>query len=129
MCVRGKIFPLLSVLNSGNRPLVGTHPELKQPPPNCEGFMNDATHYDVFLSHNSSDKPDVERLAKRLIDEAKLRPFLDKWHLIPGVAWQSELEHSLRLSKTVAVFIGPSGTSWPHEEMQVETDDHALAIQ
>jgi hypothetical protein len=91
--------------------------------------MNDATHYDVFLSHNSSDKPDVERLAKRLIDEAKLRPFLDKWHLIPGVAWQSELEHSLRLSKTVAVFIGPSGTSWPHEEMQVETDDHALAIQ
>lgn len=33
-----------------------------------------------------------------------LRPFLGKWHLIPGVAWQPELEDALRRSKTVAVW-------------------------
>ena len=26
-------------------------------------------HYDVFLSHNSADKPAVEELAKRLVEE------------------------------------------------------------
>jgi hypothetical protein len=82
--------------------------------------MSEATFYDVFLSHNSHDKALVEQIAQRLVDEAKLRPFLDKWHLIPGVAWQPELEDGLRRSKTVAVFIGPSGNGpWQHEEMQV----------
>ena len=82
--------------------------------------MSQQFEYDVFLSHNSSDKPAVESLAKRLIDEAKLRPFLDKWHLTPGVAWQSELADALQRSKTVAVFIGPSGNGpWHQEEMQL----------
>jgi hypothetical protein len=40
--------------------------------------------YDVFLSHYIIDKPEVEALAKRLEDEAGLKPFLDKWHLVPG---------------------------------------------
>ena len=82
--------------------------------------MSEPSLFDVFLSHNSHDKPLVEQIAGRLIEEAKLRPFLDKWHLIPGVKWQSELEDALRRSKTVAVFIGPSGNGpWLHEEMQV----------
>lgn len=82
--------------------------------------MKPTKEFDVFLSHNSHDKPLVEKIAQRLVGQAKLRPFLDKWHLIPGVEWQPELEDALRLSKTVAVFIGPSGNgSWHHEEMQV----------
>jgi hypothetical protein len=40
--------------------------------------------YDVFLSHNSADKPAVELVALRLRDEAGVRPFLDKWALVPG---------------------------------------------
>lgn len=39
--------------------------------------------YDVFLSHAGADKPAVEHIARRLQDE-KLEPFLDKWHLVPG---------------------------------------------
>jgi hypothetical protein len=46
--------------------------------------MSDRSTYDVFLSHNSADKPAVEELARRLEDEAGLRPFLDRWHLAPS---------------------------------------------
>jgi len=38
--------------------------------------------YDVFLCHNGCDKVMVEIIAQRLEDEANLRPFLDKWHLV-----------------------------------------------
>ncbi|MFX1355008.1 MAG: TIR domain-containing protein [Promethearchaeota archaeon] len=75
--------------------------------------------YDVFLSHNSANKPAVEELAHRLTDEAGLRPFLDKWHLIPGDPWQEAIEEALDQSRTCAVFIGPSGTGpWQNEEMR-----------
>jgi WD40 repeat protein len=81
------------------------------------------TQYDVFLSHNSADKPGVEELARRLTDEAGLRPFLDKWHLVPGQPWQEAIEETLRQSETVAVFIGPSGLSpWHNEEMRAAID-------
>jgi WD40 repeat protein len=81
--------------------------------------MTEEIRYDVFLSHNSQDKPAVERLACRLTDETGLRPFLDKWHLVPGEPWQEALEEALDHSRTCAVFIGPRGISpWEHEEMR-----------
>ncbi len=52
------------------------------------------TNYDVFLSHASVDKPAVEALAQRLREEG-LKPFLDKWHLVPGEPWQKALEEVL----------------------------------
>lgn len=80
---------------------------------------NTAFLYDVFLSHSSSDKPLVEALAARLEDDAKLRPFLDKWHLVPGQPWQEELEKAIQQSATCAVFLGPSGLGpWENEEMR-----------
>ncbi|HVE86589.1 MAG TPA: toll/interleukin-1 receptor domain-containing protein, partial [Myxococcales bacterium] len=75
--------------------------------------------FDVFLSHNSKDKPAVEAIAARLRAEAGIEPFLDKWHLVPGEAWQPALEKALEASTTVAVFIGPSGISpWHNEEVR-----------
>src|SRR6266508_4059938 len=65
--------------------------------------------YDVFLCHHSGDKPQVEALAARLEDEGGVKPFLDKWHLIPGEPWQEALEEALDRSRTCAVFLGPSG--------------------
>src|SRR5262245_17089726 len=80
--------------------------------------------YDVFLSHHSGDKPLVESIAARLIDEQGLRPFLDKWHLIPGEPWQEALEEALDQSGTCAVFLGPSGLGpWENEEMRVGLDE------
>src|ERR1041384_1681156 len=74
--------------------------------------------YDVFLSHHSSDKDSVEELAFRL-EELKLTPFLDKWHLVPGDPWQEELEEALDSSATCAVFLGPAGLGgWQNEEMR-----------
>ena len=79
--------------------------------------------YDVFLSHNSADKPVVERIAG-LLESKGLKPFLDKWHLVPGDPWQEALEVALDSSNSVAVFLGPEGLSpWHHEEMRVALED------
>jgi len=79
--------------------------------------------YDVFLSHNSQDRPAVDLLARRLMDEAGLQPFLDQWHLVPGEPWQEAIEEALEQSETVAVFVGPSGVSpWHNEEMRAGLD-------
>jgi hypothetical protein len=82
--------------------------------------------YDVFLSHNSCDKEVVEEIARRLEDEANLRPFLDKWHLVPGEPWQEELEKALDASSTCAVFVSANGlSSWENEEMRTALNERA----
>lgn len=74
--------------------------------------------YDVFLSHAVDDKPLVERLALRLRD-AGVKPWLDKWNLVPGQAWQPEIEKALSECCTCAVFFGPrSSGHWHLEEMR-----------
>ncbi|HKR58533.1 MAG TPA: toll/interleukin-1 receptor domain-containing protein, partial [Pyrinomonadaceae bacterium] len=79
--------------------------------------------FDVFLSHNSQDKPAVEALARQLEDKANLKVWLDKWNLVPGEPWQEALEEALDLSSTCAVFIGPSGIGpWHNEEMRSALD-------
>src|SRR5262249_36737043 len=86
--------------------------------------MTDTRPYDVFLSRSSTDKDAVEVIARRLEDEAALRPFLDKWHLIPGNPWQEELEQALDSAGTCAVFIGPDRVGpWENVEMRSALDD------
>ena len=81
-----------------------------------------AARYDVFLSHNSADKPAVEEVAHRLI-QAGLQPWLDTWNLIPGAPWQEGIEEALTASTSVAVFVGPSGISpWHNEELRDALD-------
>jgi WD40 repeat protein len=76
--------------------------------------------FDVFLSYNGQDKTAVEALAWRLKVETKLQPFFDRWHLVPGEAWQARLEEALAESLSVAVFFGPHGFSpWHSEEMRL----------
>ncbi len=85
--------------------------------------MQADTDFDVLLSHHSGDKPSVEVLARRLEDEAKLKPWLDKWNLVPGEPWQEALEEALDQSRTCAVFIGPKGLGpWHNEEMRSALD-------
>ncbi|HEX4963162.1 MAG TPA: TIR domain-containing protein [Thermoanaerobaculia bacterium] len=81
-----------------------------------------ATVYDVFLSHSSADKPAVETLARKLL-EARINPFLDKWHHVPGRLWQTELETGLRDSRVCAIFVGAEGFGpWHRQEMLVAID-------
>jgi len=80
--------------------------------------MSDS-HWDVFLSYASPDRVDVEKLALRLEAEANLRVFLDKWRLIPGQNFISELEDAIRASKSCAVFLGKGNVRpWQHQEVQ-----------
>ena len=79
--------------------------------------------YDVFLSYNSDDRPAVQAIATRLRDEARLRPFLDTWHLIPGDSWIPALEQALERSRTIAVFFGSAGVgAWREGEKQLALD-------
>ena len=73
--------------------------------------------FDVFLSHNNSDKGLVREL-KRLLAEAGLKAWLDENELRPGIKWQPLLEEGVRSSKSIAVLIGPDGLDpWEAEEM------------
>ncbi len=79
--------------------------------------------YDVFLSHSTADKPAVEELARKL-QAAGLKPFLDKWHLVPGEPWQEALEQALDESRSCAVFVGLKKIGpWQNEEMRSALED------
>jgi len=78
--------------------------------------------FDVFLSHNSREKPVVERIAEKLKRQG-FEPWLDKWCLTPAGDWQDELAGGLRASVACAVFVGPSGIgSWEDLEYKLATD-------
>ena len=78
--------------------------------------------FDVFLSHNSRDKPVVERVGEKL-RRGGIEPWLDKWHLTPGGQWQDELAGALRACSACAIFVGPHGLGdWVREEMAVALD-------
>src|SRR5215470_19032583 len=82
-------------------------------------------HFDVFLSHNSEDKPSVERLANKL-RSVGVEPWLDKWYVKPGGNFQEDLAAGLRESSACAFFVGPNGVGdWAREELQVALDRHA----
>ena len=84
------------------------------------------SEYDVFLSHKGDDKAEVELLGARLKEQAGLRPFLDKWHLVPGESWQPELQHAIDCSASAAIFFGPNGTGpWHTEEIHILLDKAA----
>jgi WD40 repeat protein len=86
----------------------------------------DGPRYDAFLSHNSKDKPTVERIAVKL-KQAGLEPWLDIWALTPGGRWQEEIADAVRGdTRACAVFIGPHGIGdWSREELDLAKDRSA----
>jgi TIR domain len=77
---------------------------------------------DIFLSYNSADHNVVENIARKLRDES-LEPFLDRWHLAPGMRWRPKLEETLSSCKAVAIFVGPGEMgSWQQREVDVALD-------
>ena len=74
--------------------------------------------FDVFLSHNSKDKPAVREL-KLLLSTNGLAVWLDEDELQPGIPWQQLLEAGIRSSRSVAILVGKDGLGpWEGEEMQ-----------
>lgn len=83
-----------------------------------EGGGERGEAFDVFLSHNSQDKPVVRELAGALKARG-LRVWLDEEQLVPGRVWQEELETIIRTTRAAAVLIGRSGLGpWEKPEMR-----------
>ncbi len=75
-------------------------------------------HFDVFLCHNSIDKPTVKQIAHRLKENGIL-PWLDVWELPPGQPWQPLLETQIEAIHAAAVFVGAAGVApWQENEMR-----------
>ncbi len=69
--------------------------------------------YDVFLSHNSKDKPQVRRLAERL-KAAGLRVWFDEWVIRPGDDIYLAIERGLETARVQVLCLTPAalGSEW-----------------
>ena len=75
--------------------------------------------FDVFLSHNSKDKPLVRQIGEALRDRG-LKVWLDEWELVPGRPWQEAVEEILATVRSSAVLVGQDGLGpWENPEMRV----------
>ena len=70
-------------------------------------MKNPQFSFDVFLSHNSKDKPQVQRLAERL-RTAGLRVWFDEWIIQPGDDIYLTIIHGLDASRTLILCISPN---------------------
>lgn len=83
-----------------------------------EGVRKRARSFDVFLSHNSKDKPSVKRLGEAL-KERGISVWLDEWELAPGRTWLDDLEQIVTTCKSAVVCVGQNGIGpWEEPEMQ-----------
>ena len=74
--------------------------------------------FDVFLCHNSEDKPAVREIADQLVTEG-IKPWLDEREIRPGTSWQTALEKQIESIKSAAIFVGESGVGpWQRPEIQ-----------
>src|SRR3954471_9988008 len=75
--------------------------------------MPDRFTYDVFLSHNSKDKPRVRKLAEDLRD-AGLRVWFDEWVLKPGDDIYLAIERGLEAARAQVLCLSPAalGSDW-----------------
>jgi GNAT superfamily N-acetyltransferase len=79
--------------------------------------------FDIFLSHNSKDKPAVRVLTK-LLQERGFRPWLDELHLTPGEPWKRELVQAVDACHSIGVLVGKSGLGpWALEETRIALDE------
>jgi hypothetical protein len=87
---------------------------LPQSHPNADTQM-----FDVFLAHNSQDKPQVEYLAN-LLRARGIRPWLDKDQIAPGSWFQDAIQAVLPNVKSAAIIIGP-GSLGRWQKLEIRT--------
>ncbi len=81
--------------------------------------------YDVFLSHNSKDKAAVEKIAKKL-KSVGIRPWLDKWDLVPGDRITKALERAIESIPCGVLFFGPADVgNWHIMEIDAYLEEWA----
>jgi hypothetical protein len=78
---------------------------------------NDTNGFDVFLCHNSIDKPLIRDISKKL-KNIGLKVWLDEEQIQPGKLWQVELEENIKNIKAAAIFVGLNNTG-PWQDMEI----------
>ena len=73
--------------------------------------MTETRKLRVFLCHSSQDKPIVRELYQRLNAEGWIDPWLDEEKLLPGQAWDLEIEKALEVSDAVIVCLSNHSTT------------------
>lgn len=74
--------------------------------------------FDVFLSHNSTDKLMVREIGLALRARG-LRVWLDEWELVPGMPWQEATEEIIQTVRSAAVLVAKDGLGpWEVPEMR-----------
>jgi TIR domain len=73
--------------------------------------LDRSDHFDVFLSHNSKDKPAVRQLGAAL-KRRGMTVWLDEWELPPGQPWQEKLEEIIQTVKSAPCSWGKTGSGF-----------------
>ncbi len=89
----------------------------------------DTKHYHVFISHNSKDKPAVEEIVNRLIDEAQLEVWFDKGDMRAGEDFESQTTDALNECQACAIFVSDKGWGHNHlKEAQIALDKAGITV-
>jgi hypothetical protein len=74
------------------------------------GAVSETSHdaFDVFMAHNSQDRPQVEAVGEALRRRG-LKPWLDQEQVPPGRWFQDVIQATIPHVKSAAIFIGPKG--------------------
>lgn len=64
--------------------------------------------HDVFLAHNSEDKPEIEIISNKLRSKG-LNPWLDKEQIPPGRWFQDVIQDTIKKISSAAIFISEKG--------------------
>ncbi|EIJ35224.1 toll/interleukin-1 receptor domain-containing protein [Thiothrix nivea] len=87
--------------------------------------------FDIFLSHNSADKPAIREI-RQLLEEKGLSAWLDEEELQPGISWMTLLEAALCNCKSAGAFVGSNGVgSWERKEIEallIEAVDNGIPV-
>jgi len=84
--------------------------------------MSTGYQFDVFLAHNSQDKPLIWAIYHKL-QSYGLKPWLDEEHIPPGTTFQDEIQEAISQVKSAAIFFGTSGLGrWQNYELQALFD-------
>jgi hypothetical protein len=70
--------------------------------------MTNQPQFDVFLAHNSQDKPQVRAIARELRQRG-LKYWIDEEQIPPGRSFQDVIQQAIPLVKSAAIFIGLGG--------------------
>jgi len=84
-----------------------------------EKAKEEFTEFDVFLAHNSQDKPFVRAIGEEL-KRRNLRPWFDEDQIPPGSWFQDFIQEAIPRVKCAAIFVGPNGLgNWEILELRV----------